>query len=102
MASVSVGLKSRCALSKEQKKQICLFKESHQNLTQSEIKDHFSKKWGIAIGRSIISEIIKAKDMCLLVKTDSKVSELKVKDCKEPELEKALFIWFTEMRKKAS
>ena len=80
MASVSVGPKSRCELSKEQKKQVSLFKESHPNLTQSEIKDHFSKKWSIAIGRSTISEIIKAKDKCLLVKTESKVYELKIKE----------------------
>ena len=79
MASVSVGPKSRCALSKEQKKQVSLFKESHPNLTQSKIKDHFSKKWSIAIGRSTISEIIKAKDKCLLVKTESKVYEFENK-----------------------
>ena len=77
MVSVSVGPKSRCALFKEQKKQVSLFKESHPNLTQSEIKDHFSKKWSIAIERSTINKIIKAKDKCLLVKTESNVYELK-------------------------
>ena len=80
MASVSVGPKSRCALYKEQKKQVSLFKESHPNLTQSEVKDHFSKKWSIVIGKSDISEIIKAKEKCLLVKTESKVYELKIKE----------------------
>ena len=52
------------------KKELCLWKDANPKTTQQNVVDKFSEKWGVKIGRSTVSEILKRKDHWLSLSDD--------------------------------
>ena len=48
-------------ISASQKRDVCLYKEQHPKATQAKILVHFSNEWGVSVGRSTISDILRDK-----------------------------------------
>ena len=44
-----------------QKRDVCLYEEQHPKATQAQILVHFSNEWGVSVGRSTISDILRDK-----------------------------------------
>jgi len=57
---------------------------------QDENRQHFNLKWGPNVGRSTISDILRQREKWLLFK-DISSNLVRVRSCKEQELETALF-----------
>ena len=90
--------RARIEISSENKQQFCQHKQDHKKATQSEVRQHFNLKWGINAGRSTISDILKQKGKWLSSDDIKRKSLTRVRSCKEPELESAIFLWFTDVR----
>ena len=86
----------RIELSAGKKKEICLYKQQHSKATQNDIVAHFTKLWQITVGRSTVCDIIKHSEKWLKVEPKD---ENKTRECgsRFPELEEALFMWFTDV-----
>ena len=84
-----------------QKRELCLYKESHGKVTQQGLVDHFSDKWGFKIGRSTVSDILKKKDQWLSI-TSQEADQTRARCPKQKSLEKALYIWFCDFRSKGA
>ena len=83
------------------KRELCLFKQNNVKVTQQGIVDHFSEKWGFKVGRSTVSEILKKKDHWLSI-TSEVADQTRVRCPKQQGLEKALYIWFSDVRSKGA
>jgi hypothetical protein len=57
--SSPVRKRRRVEISAAQKRDLCLYKMENTKKTQAEIMCHFSSEWGITIGRSTVSDILK-------------------------------------------
>ncbi|CAK8694045.1 unnamed protein product [Clavelina lepadiformis] len=90
--------RKRIEISTEKKQQICQYQRDHKKATQNEIRQHFNLKWGINVGRSTISDILKQKGKWLSSDDIKRKSLTRARHCKEPELESAIFLWFTDVR----
>ena len=84
-----------------QKQEVCLYKRANDKATQQNILDHFSAKWGFKIGRSTVSDILKKKDHWLST-TAEVADQTRAKCPKQQSLEKALFLWFSDVRSKGA
>ena len=60
----------RVDISASQKRDVCLYKEQHPKATQAQILVHFSNEWGVSVGRSTISDILRDKVKWLSVSKD--------------------------------
>ena len=49
---------------------MCVYKEQHPKATQAQILVHFSNEWGVSVGRSTISDILRDKVKWLSVSKD--------------------------------
>ena len=58
----------RVDISASQKRDVCLYKEQHPKATQAQILVHFSNEWGVSVGRSTISDILRDKVKWLSVR----------------------------------
>ena len=63
----------RVDISASQKRDVCLYREQHPKATQAQILVHFSNEWGVSIGRSTISDILRDK-----VKWSARVTPLRM------------------------
>ena len=89
--------RARLEITAGRKKELCLYKEAHPKATQDDIRRHFSLEWGITIGRSTVSDILKQKDKWLSA-SNVATQSTRTRGCKEPELEAALLMWFNDVR----
>ena len=71
------GKRAKSSITSLEKKEICSYKRDHPSASQQDVSHHFTQKWGKTVGRSTISDILKAKVMlntlsiCLKIKTVS-------------------------------
>uniref|UniRef100_UPI00358F3611 tigger transposable element-derived protein 6-like n=1 Tax=Myxine glutinosa TaxID=7769 RepID=UPI00358F3611 len=89
--------RARLEIAAGRKKELCLYKEDHPKATQEDVRRHFSLEWGITIGRSTVSDILKQKDKWLSL-SESTSQSTRSRACKEPELEASLLMWFNDVR----
>lgn len=92
----SPASKKRCQLTVGQKKEICSHKKKHPKLSQNELVGHFNTLWGVSIGRSTISEVL--KESAKWMASDDDASNQRQRSGKYQELESALFLWFQKIR----
>ena len=59
MSSSRVKKLCRVDISASQKQDLCSFKEENPKSTQADILVHISKEWGVTVGRSTVSDILK-------------------------------------------
>ena len=97
MSTSPVRKRRRVDITAAQKRDLCVYKAEHPKVTQTDIISHFSKEWGVTIGRSTVSEILKDKSKWLSVSKDSG-DVLRNKSAKHTTLETALYTWFDNAR----
>ena len=83
-------------LSASQTREICQYKQDHPKASQEEISIHFTGVWGVSIGRSTISDVLRAKDKWLAVEAGSE-SVFRIRSAVHENLEKALFMWISDI-----
>lgn len=84
-----------------QKQDMCLYKQQHPNASQLDVSLHFSKVWGVKIGRSTVSDILRQKRKWLAV-TKANESMLRQRTAKYESLEQALYMWFRDVSAKGA
>ena len=87
----------RVDISASQKRDVCLYKEQHPKATQAQILVHFSNEWGVSVGRSTISDILRDKVKWLSVSKDCG-DVLRAKTAMHIPMESALYTWFADVR----
>nr|XP_014348525.1 PREDICTED: uncharacterized protein LOC106704924 [Latimeria chalumnae] len=80
-----------------QKQQICQHKKAHLHLSLAEMRNWAKTTLEIEVGTTTMHGILKSSEKLLAVTADS-VDTIKSRHCKHPEMEDALFMWFTEVR----
>ena len=83
--------RARSAISVTIKKNVCHFKRDNPSCKQSDISSMVEKRYGLSIGRSTISDILKDSAKWLLCE-DSK--DTKKCQPRHEQLEEALWLWF--------
>ncbi|XP_067656370.1 tigger transposable element-derived protein 2-like [Haliotis asinina] len=89
--------RARVELTPQIKKDICLFKQSNPKVTQSKIITYAVEKFGMKIGRSTVSDILKDSTKWLAVPSNDRSTSRNRKP-KHEDLENDLFLWFTDAR----
>uniref|UniRef100_H3B962 HTH CENPB-type domain-containing protein n=1 Tax=Latimeria chalumnae TaxID=7897 RepID=H3B962_LATCH len=79
-----------------QKQQICQHKV-HLYLSLADTRNWAKTTLEIEVGTTTMHDILKSSEKWLAVTADS-VDTIKSRHCKHPEMEDALFMWFTEVR----
>jgi len=87
----------RVEISASQKKDLCVYREEHPGVTQVQLRAHFAKEWGVTVGKSTVSDILKDKAKWLAVPKD-RGGVFRAKQPKFQELETCLFSWFSGAR----
>uniref|UniRef100_H3BCF5 HTH CENPB-type domain-containing protein n=1 Tax=Latimeria chalumnae TaxID=7897 RepID=H3BCF5_LATCH len=80
-----------------QKQQICQHKKAHLHLSLAEMRNWAKTTLQIEVGTTTMHDILKNSEKWLAVTANS-VDTIKSRHCKHPEMEDALFMWFTEVR----
>jgi hypothetical protein len=101
LTSMDKSKRARVDLSGSEKREICLVHKKHPGLTHEELAEYMVKnKSGFKlVNRSTISKILKEQEKWL--KVDTKLREgtnKRAREAKFPQLEKALLIWFAQIR----
>ncbi|XP_048248519.1 tigger transposable element-derived protein 6-like [Haliotis rufescens] len=91
--------RARVEITPQIKKEICQFKQSKPNITQNEIITFVREKFCVKIGRSTISDILKESSKWIAV-SSSDTSTSRSRKPHQEELENALFLWFSDVRKR--
>lgn len=81
----------RTAVSVTVKKNICQFKRDNPGCKQGDIASMVQKRYGLSIGRSTVSDILKDSEKWLLCEDSN---DTKKKQPRHEILEEALWIWF--------
>ena len=93
--------RKKVELTIDQKQQICLFykecKEKGKKITHDEITKYFSKKFNKILSRATITLLLKQSENLLACETKDRIRN---RGAKHPELEEALFLWFSELRRR--
>ncbi|XP_046571298.1 tigger transposable element-derived protein 6-like [Haliotis rubra] len=97
MSCSTPSKRARVELTPQTKKDICLFKQSKPKVTQGEVITYAVEKFGLKIGRSTVSDMLKDSTKWLAVPS-SVTSTSRNRKPKQEELENALFLWFTDVR----
>lgn len=95
--------RKRTELGIEQKREICLYKDINPGASQEDIASHFNREWKIAISRRTIGDILSQKNKWSVgpsIAYSSKTEPKRIRNPENVEMEKALFLWFTQMRGK--
>lgn len=90
----------RIDITAAQKRELCVYKDSHPKSTQAEIRTHFTSQWGVTIGLSTISDILKEKAKWLAISQESD-DVVRLKAPKYEKLETCLFEWFSHAQTKS-
>lgn len=80
-----------------EKKEIISYKNDHPKSSQDEIASYFTLEWGKTVGRSTVGDILRDKSKYSNISTDSDKS-IRNRGGKFEELERALFMWFSDVR----
>ena len=88
--------RKRVEVSASLKKDICLYKDKNPKATLAEIGTHFQTSHGHNLGRSTISDILKARDKWINV-AECSGDLTRARHAKHDRLEKALFLWLGDM-----
>ena len=79
------------------KKAICSFKEKNPKATHEEIASVIGSRFNLKIGRSTVGDILRQKSHW--VSLDDSLPEAKrLRPAKHVDLERALFLWFSDIR----
>lgn len=100
-ASNMDGKRKRTELKIEQKREICLYKERNPSASQEEIARHFNREWDTGMSRRMIGDILTQKNKWTVEKCvvgGARSEPKRMRNAENVELEKALFLWFTQMR----
>ena len=95
--------RKKSELTIEQKREMCLYWREHRvskssRLTQDHLRNHFSKQFQISIPKSTIIDIFKSSDRYINFDTTDIPNKMRIRGARYPELEEALYLWFSEMR----
>jgi len=88
-------------LSFEQKRDVCAYKDRNPKATHEEIACHFNREYNTDISRRTVSDILSQKAKWSVEVGDSlgpRSATKRLRHCKNAEMEKALYLWFTQMR----
>ena len=97
MSSVRQRKRSRTDVSFSVKKEICQFKEDHPGKSQEYVAAEIGRRHGFKIGRSTVGDILREKDKWLSVASlTSEPSSKRLRAAKHEDMEKALFMWFSD------
>lgn len=93
--------RKRTDLSFEQKREVCAYKGRNPKATHEEIACHFNREWKTDISRRTVSDILSQKGKWSVEVGDSlgpRTKAKRLRHCKNEDMEKALYLWFTQMR----
>ena len=79
------------------KKAICSFKEKNPKATHEEIASVISSRFDLKIGRSTVGDILRQKTHWVSL-DDSPPEAKRLRPAKHVDLERALFLWFSDIR----
>ena len=85
----------RTAIPAETKKAICAEKAQNPKMTQDDLARFASAKFGLSLGRSTVSDILKESDKWIATAAGS---QTKKRAPKHEQLEEVLFLWFGQAR----
>ena len=86
----------RVQISASVKRTICQYKKDHPKTTIREVRQYIMNDYSIELGKSTIGDILKDKHKWLDKPVDS-LDMMRYRQPKNPQLEDALFLWFSDM-----
>jgi hypothetical protein len=90
------GKKSRFSLKVEQKYAIIEYRDANPKLKQKDLIEHFNKLFKVRIPPTTMSGILSAPARQKVLKQDNvEALNKRIRECKYPEMEKMLHIWYT-------
>ena len=87
----------RTELTAEIKKDICAYRKSHPKASQDLIAGEVGTNHGIRIGRSTIGDVLRCSEKWLELDLDPGPAAKRIRPSKHRDLERALFLWHTEL-----
>lgn len=96
MSESQPAKRARILLSASEKKAICLHKAKNPKANRNDLTAWVQKEFKKSIGRQTISDVLHNKERWLAVCHDCRT--LRDASCAQPELEEALWLWFTNAR----
>ena len=95
--------RKRTDLGITQKREICAYKDRNPKASQDEIANHFNREWKTDISRRTVGDILGQKNKWFVGQSyvcGPRTEPKRMRSARNEEMEKALFLWFTQMRGK--
>ena len=83
--------------------EICAYKDRNPKASQDEIANHFNWEWKTDISRRTVGDILGQTNKWFVGQSDvcgPRTEPKRMRSARNEEMEKALFLWFTQMRGK--